>query len=241
MVTRIYSASFERLRARVRAFADPKRLPPWERPSEYQLFKSEVKAFFTKKTKIASDTLYRMWSYSKGFQDIWNRRVNPKLGLFRHTLEQNLADRAAAWEMDEPQALILMRSWWNKFGLQDDKTTAHIFHIMLWPKALKNTADVRRKRAAKRELQDAEQRLRAVERFEDTDGWAILKFCSEPRHIDDITEYTYKSKPTAKVAVHRLFKAGKLKKVSRGVYVTVEGVIEATEAALESHVCGENH
>jgi hypothetical protein len=240
MVTRIYSASFERLRARVRAFADPKRLPPWERPTEYQLFKSEVKPFFTKETKIASDTLYGMWSYSKGFQDIWHRRANPKLGLFRQTWEQNLADRAAAWEMDEPQALILMRSWWSKWHLQDDKTTAHIFHVVIWPKALKNSAKLRAKRTAERQLRDAEKRLRAVERFEDTDRWAILNFCTEPRHIDEITEYTYKRKSTAKVAVHRLFKAGKLKKVSRGVYVTAEGVIEATETALENHVCGGN-
>ena len=241
MVTRYIPPSFERLRARVRALADPKGLPPWERPTAYQIFKSEVTPFFTKKTKIASDILYGMWSYSKGFQDIWNRRVNPKLGLFRHTWEQNLADRAAAWEMDEPQALMLMRSWWNKWRLQDDKTTAHIFHVVIWPKALQNSAELRAKRAAKRELQDAEQRLRAVERFEDTDRWGILNYCTEPRHVDEIAEYTYKRKSTAKVAIHRLHKAGYLKKVSRGVYVTAEGIIESTKAALENHVCGGNH
>lgn len=60
MVTRIYSASFERLRARVQELSDPKRLPPWERPSSYQLFKSEVTPFFTEKTRIASEILYKM-------------------------------------------------------------------------------------------------------------------------------------------------------------------------------------
>jgi hypothetical protein len=240
MVTRIYSASFERLRAKVRALADPKRLPPWERPTSYQVFKSEVTPFFTKKTRIASDTLYKMWSYSKGFQDIWSRRVNPKLGLFRETWEQNLANRAAAWELDERQALILMRSWWSKWSLQDDNMMAHIFHVMIWPKALKYTAKVREKRAAERELRDAERRLRAVERFENTERWAILNFCAEPRHIDEIAEYTYKRKSTAKVAIHRLYKAGFLKKINRGVYVAAEGIIESTEATLENHVCGGN-
>lgn len=125
-------------------------IQPWDKPHNpaYAKFLSEVGAVVPPDHGIPPKALFGLWFRSKGFQDLWTKKV---VKADRSDQELALFIRFVHRGLDDNQGLMLLYAWWKRHRQKHSEAKLNYLTTKAIPRAREFAAKIIEDRRKKQE------------------------------------------------------------------------------------------